>query len=175
MAHTMIQEWYIGHICSWNWMLIDRTIWRTRIWRTRRPSSTTLEDSNIFIQTAPTTPSCCRTRRYCPWNTICLKGEWRRQFTSGPWNLRLTETADDTTNLPPVWNNIIKERLTVNGAGTTTGGWGGGGSCLRNFVTVPVRLHRLEIPSYWQRLQLQLKALVNVKSFILCYTVTTCD
>ena len=28
-------------------------------------------------------------------------------------------------------------------------GWGGGGSGLRNFVSVPVRLHRLEIPSYW--------------------------
>ena len=188
MAHTMIQEWYIGHICSWNWMLIDRTIWRTRIWRTRRPSSTTrgrctvaaqsksrfmlvlcsrqipakankpilsylilLEDSNIFIQTAPTTPSCCRTRRYCPWNTICLKGEWRRQFTSGPWNLRLTETADDTTNLPPVWNNIIKERLTVNGAGTTTGGWGGGGGdpvwgilLLFPFVSTVLKFHHTD-------------------------------
>ena len=25
-------------------------------------------------------------------------------------------------NLPPVWNNIIKEKLTENGAGTTNGG-----------------------------------------------------
>ena len=27
-------------------------------------------------------------------------------------------------NLPPIWNNIIKERLTENGAGTTNGGGG---------------------------------------------------
>ena len=36
-------------------------------------------------------------------------------------------------NLPPVWNNIIKERLT-DGAGTTNGG----GPGLRNSVSVPV-------------------------------------
>ena len=27
-------------------------------------------------------------------------------------------------NLPPIWNNIIKERLTENGALTTNGEWG---------------------------------------------------
>ena len=60
-------------------------------------------------------------------------------------------------NLPPFWNNIIKERLTENGTGTTTGG---GVPGLRNFVSVPVCLHHhLDMPPYWQRLQLQLKAL----------------
>ena len=36
-------------------------------------------------------------------------------------------------NLPPVWNNIIKEKVT-DGAGTTNGG----GPSLRNSVSVPV-------------------------------------
>ena len=37
-------------------------------------------------------------------------------------------------NLPPIWNNIIKERLIENGAGNTNGG---GGGSLRNSVSVP--------------------------------------
>ena len=51
-------------------------------------------------------------------------------------------------NLPPIWNNIIKERLTENGAGTTNGRGEGRGS-LRNSVSVPVSLqHHLEIASH---------------------------
>ena len=46
-------------------------------------------------------------------------------------------------NLPPVWNNIIKERLTD-----------GAGPDLRNSVSVPVSLQcHLEYTSYWRRLQ----------------------
>ena len=33
-----------------------------------------------------------------------------------------TVTTCRRHDLPPVWNNIIKKRLTKNGAGTTTGG-----------------------------------------------------
>ena len=53
-------------------------------------------------------------------------------------------------NLAPIWNNIIKERLTENGAGTINGGeGGGGGASLRNSVSVPVSLQRhLEIASH---------------------------
>ena len=40
-------------------------------------------------------------------------------------------------NLPPVWNNIIKQRVR-DGAGTTNGGGVGGGAGLRNSVSVPV-------------------------------------
>ena len=55
--------------------------------------------------------------------------------------------------LPPIWNNITKERLTDNGAGTTNNGGGGGGgrggAGLRNSVSVPISLQRhLEITSY---------------------------
>ena len=49
-------------------------------------------------------------------------------------------------NLPLVWNNIIKERLTENGAGATNGG---GGGCLRNSGNVLLSLqHHLEIVSH---------------------------
>ena len=51
-------------------------------------------------------------------------------------------------NLPPVWNNIIKERLTVNGAGTTTGGWGGdpvwGILLLFPFVSTVLKFHHTD-------------------------------
>ena len=49
--------------------------------------------------------------------------------------------------LHPIWTNIIKERLTENGARTTTGGKGGGGEegmerggSLQIFDSVPVHL-----------------------------------
>ena len=167
MAHTMIQEWHIGHLCWWNQMLIDG-----KVWRTRRLSSTTLEDSKHIHTDSPNHTIMLE-------NTKILSME-HKLFERGVMEAIYIRALKPSLNrdcgwhnLPPVWNNIIKERLTENGAGTTTGGWGG--SSLRNFVSVPVRLQRLEIPSYWQRLQLQLKALVNVKSFILCYTVTTCE
>ena len=49
-------------------------------------------------------------------------------------------------NLPPVWNNIIQERLTKNGTGNNIGG---GEPGLRNFVGVPVHLkHHLDMPPY---------------------------
>ena len=48
-------------------------------------------------------------------------------------------------NLPPIWNNIFKERLTESGAGTTNGG----GPSMRNSASVPVSLQRhLEIGSH---------------------------
>ena len=48
-------------------------------------------------------------------------------------------------NFPLIWNNIIKERLTENGAGTTNGGGPGPG----NSVSVPASLqHHLEIASH---------------------------
>ena len=52
-------------------------------------------------------------------------------------------------NLPLVWNNIIKERLTENGAGPPMEGGGEGGGCLRNSGNVLVSLqHHLEIVSH---------------------------
>ena len=55
-------------------------------------------------------------------------------------------------NLPPIWNNIIKERLTENmelEPPMEGGGGGGGVRGLRNSVRVPSSLqHHLEIMSY---------------------------
>ena len=68
----------------------------------RRASSTTSEVSkhartHTHTRTAPTKPSHSKRLRYCPWNTNGVKGEWRRQSMSRPWNLYLTDTADDKT------------------------------------------------------------------------------
>ena len=118
MAHTMIQEWHIGHLCWWNRMLID-----CKIWRTRRLSSTTLEDSKHIHTDSPNHTIMLE-------NTKILSME-HKLFERGVKEAIYIRALKPSLNrdcrwhnLSPVWNNIIKERLTENGAGTTTGGSG---------------------------------------------------
>ena len=99
-------------------MLIDG-----KIWRTRRLSSTTLEDSKHIHTDSPNHTIMLE-------NTKILSME-HKLFERGVKDSIYIRALKPSLNrdcgwhnLPPVWNNIIKERLTENGAGTTTEGWG---------------------------------------------------
>ena len=61
----------------------------------RRSSSTTSEVSKHIHTDSPDHTITFRIQRYWRWSTYGLKEEWRRQYTSRPYNLHSTE--DDTT------------------------------------------------------------------------------
>ena len=118
---------------------------KARFGEHRRPSSTTSEVSRHIHSDNP--------NHNIKWENTKILSVEHKWFERGVKEAIHIQALNPSLNkdsgrynLPLIWNNIIKERLTENGTGTTNGGGGGG---LRNSVSVPVSLQRhLEITSY---------------------------
>ena len=66
----------------------------------------------------------------------CVLSGDHRTVGAGPLSGIASYVAPVLYNLPPIWNNIIKERLTESAMGATSGG----GAQSEESVSVPVRL-----------------------------------
>ena len=117
------------HLCGWNGTLTEGKVWRTQETKlehfrglktyihTDNPNhNITLENTKI----------------------LSVEHKWFERGVKEAIYIRAMNPSLNRDggryNLPLVWNNIIKERVT-DGAGTTNGG---GGGRLRNSVSVPV-------------------------------------
>ena len=94
---------------------------KARFGEHRRPSSTTSEVSKHIHTDSPNhTISLDNTK------ILSVESKWFERGVKEAIYIRALKPSLNKDggryNLPPVWNNIIKERLTESGPGTTNGG-----------------------------------------------------
>ena len=106
---------------------------KARFGEHRKPSSTTSEVSKHIHTDSPDHTITLE-------NTKILEVEhkWFERGVKEAIHIRALKSSLNRDggryNLPPIWNNIIKERLTESATGTTSGG----GPSLRNLLAFPV-------------------------------------
>ena len=96
---------------------------KARFGEHRRPSSTTSEVSRHIYSDNPS-----HNVILVNTNILSVEHKWFERGVKEAIHIRALNLSLNRDggryNLPPIWNNIIKERLTENGAGTTNGGVG---------------------------------------------------
>ena len=111
----------LGLLCSPN---LDLS--KARFGEHRRPSSTTSEVSRHIHSDNPSHNIILENTKI-----LSVEHKWFERGVKEAIRIRALNPSLNRDgghyNLPPIWNNIIKERLTENEAGTTSGGGGGGG------------------------------------------------
>ena len=117
---------------------------KTRFGEHRRPSSTTSEVSRHIHSDNPNHNITLENTKI-----LSVEHKWFERGVKEAIHIRALNPSlnrhDECYNLPPIWNNIIRERKMENGAGTTNGGR----ASLRNSVSIPVSLQcPLDIASH---------------------------
>ena len=111
---------------------------KARFGEHRRPSSTTSEVSKHIHTDSPDFTIMLENMKI-----LEVEHKWFERGVKEAIHIRALKPSLNRDggryNLPPIWNNIIQERLTESAMGTTSGG-GGGGEQSEESVSVPGRL-----------------------------------